>query len=325
MAGRTLAGTLGLTGDWDLGENNWKDANDVNLLKLSVTVQGRALELVSAIPGAPTEGDVYLFDDTHPTQPGDIGVYDEATWKYITPQEGWRMWDVDSDFLREFDGTTWVEVTSGGGGSALEIEEEGVSVDAAVSKINFVGASVTASQTAPGEVEVDVSGGGGGGGLWAWHLEWSPVHNEPPSANYATLDTRNNRPVLDFDSATQETAIFTGILPSDYAGGGVSVSIFCALSTATSGTVGWDVSFERTQASTDDIDSDSFAAAQTVTAVAVPGTSGQVLKMTVNVAEGAAMDNLAAGELFRIRIRRDVANDTAAGDAELLRVGLVEQ
>lgn len=165
MAGRTLAGALGLTGDWDLGENNWKDANDLNLLKLSVTVQGRALELVSATPGAPTEGDVYLFDDTHPTQAGKIAVYDEASWKYITPSEGWRMWDVDADFLREFNGTTWIEVTSGGGGgSALEIEDEGVSEDAAVVKINFTGAGVTATQTAPGEVDVDIPGGGGGGG-----------------------------------------------------------------------------------------------------------------------------------------------------------------
>lgn len=322
MAGRTLAGTLGLTGDWDLGENNWKDANDINLLKLSVTVQGRALELVSATPGAPTEGDVYLFDDTHPTQPGDIAVYDEATWKYITPQEGWRMWDVDSDFLREFDGTTWVEVTSGGGGSALEIEEEGVSVDVAVSKINFVGASVTASQTAPGEVEVDVSGGGGGGG---WSIFFRPTNNEPPTANYATLDTRNNRPCLDFDTATQEAAIFTGVLPADYGGAGITVTVFVAMSTATSGTVGFDVAIERTDASGLDIDADSFATAQTITATAVPGTSGQVLALSVNIANGADMDNLAAGELFRLRLRRDVANDNAAGDAEVFAVIVKEQ
>lgn len=51
----------------------------------------------------------------------------------------------------------------GGGGSPLEIEDEGVSEDAAVVKINFTGAGVTATQTAPGEVDVDIPGGGGGG------------------------------------------------------------------------------------------------------------------------------------------------------------------
>jgi hypothetical protein len=45
----------------------------------------------------------------------------------------------------------------------------------------------------------------------------------------------------------------------------------------------------------------------------------------VNVADGAAIDGLAAGEQFRIRIKRDVANDTATGDAELHFVRVQEQ
>lgn len=145
----------------------------------------------------------------------------------------------------------------------------------------------------PTDIDGDV--GGSGGGLWAWHLEWSPIDNEPPSTNYATLDLRNGRPVLDFDAATQEAAIFTGILPTDYAGGGVQLTLFCALSSATSGTVGWDVAIERTETGVTDIDSDGFATAIAVTPVAVPGTSGQVLKMTVNISDGANMDGLIAG------------------------------
>jgi hypothetical protein len=37
------------------------------------------------------------------------------------------------------------------------------------------------------------------------------------------------------------------------------------------------------------------------------------------------MDSLAAGELFRLKIERDVTNDNAAGDAQLLRVTIKEQ
>lgn len=168
-----------------------------------------------------------------------------------------------------------------------------------------------------------LSATGGSGNLWA--LQWSPLANEPPASNYATLDTRNGRPCLDFDTTTQETAIFTGVLPADYSGAGVTVHLWVALTSATSGTVGWDVAFERTDVSSLDIDADSFGSATTVTAVTVPGTSGQVLKMSVNVSNGSNMDSLAAGELFRLRIRRDVANDTATGDAELLRVMMVSQ
>jgi hypothetical protein len=165
----------------------------------------------------------------------------------------------------------------------------------------------------------------GSGSGNAWNLQWSPYDNEPPSTNYATLDSRNGHPVLDFDTTTQETAIFTGALPADYSGAGVTISIWCAATSATSGTIGWDVAFERIDVSSLDIDADSFGSATTVTAVTAPGTSGQVLKMSVNVSNGSNMDSLAAGELFRLRIRRDVANDTATGDAELLRVMLGSQ
>lgn len=169
---------------------------------------------------------------------------------------------------------------------------------------------------------LDATGGASGA---AWQLQWGPLVNEPPSSNFATLDTRNGHPTLDFDTTTQETAIFTGVLPADYSGAGIVVSVFCALTSATSGTVGWDVSIERIDASSLDIDADSFATVQTITAATAPGTSGQILKQSVSISNGANMDSLAAGELFRIRIRRDVANDTATGDAELLRVMMVSQ
>lgn len=169
-----------------------------------------------------------------------------------------------------------------------------------------------------------LAGGGGGSGS-AWNLQWSPYDNEPPSTNYATLDTRNGHPCLDFDTTTQESAAFSGALPPDYSGAGVTVHLWCSLTSATSGTVGWDVAFERMDVSSLDIDGDSYGSATTVTATTVPGTSGQILKMSVNVSNGANMDSLAAGEMFRLRIRRDVANDTATGDAELLRVMLVSQ
>lgn len=186
--------------------------------------------------------------------------------------------------------------------------------------VTLWGASGSFADNDPMLVTLEKGQAPGVGGGGAWFVRFTPRDNEPPTTNYATLDTRNSRPVLDFDTATQETAVFTGVLPNDYAGSGVVIDIFCCLTSATSGTVGWDVAFERTQASTDDIDTDSFATAQTVAAVTVPGTSGQVLKMSVSVSDGANMSSLAAGELFRLRVRRDVASDTATGDAELLAV-----
>jgi hypothetical protein len=156
-------------------------------------------------------------------------------------------------------------------------------------------------------------------------LLFYPNANEPPASNYATLDTRNGHPVLDFDAATAEAAIFTGILPLAYNGGGLTVEVAYSMTSATSGTCGWTVEFERIGDSQQDTDADSFATAQTITAVTVPGTSGHVDVASVNVSDGANMDSIAAGEMFRMRITRDVANDDATGDAELHFVRIREQ
>lgn len=150
-----------------------------------------------------------------------------------------------------------------------------------------------------------------------------PQANEPPASNFATADLRNGHPVLDFDDTTQEAAIFSSILPRSYKGAGVTVYVHATLTSATSGTLGWDVALERIGAAQQDIDADGFASAKTITAATVPGTSGHVLVGSVAFSDGAEMDSIAAGEGYRIRIRRDVASDNAAGDAELRFVEVV--
>ena len=146
--------------------------------------------------------------------------------------------------------------------------------------------------------------------------------NEPPASNYATLDTRNGHNVLDFDTTTQETAIFSGVVPLNYGTSGFTVKVYSSLTSATTGTLGWVAGFERIDAGTLDIDADSFAADQTGTAATVPGTSGVTMVHTISFSN-AQIDGLVAGDAFRLKLRRDVANDNAAGDAEMLRV-LVE-
>ncbi len=163
-----------------------------------------------------------------------------------------------------------------------------------------------------------------GSGSSKYRKVFRPRDNEPPTSNFATLDTRNAHPVLDFDTTTQETAIFSDMISSAYGGGDITVAVTAALTSATSGTLGWDVTFERV-GTAQDIDSDGFATAQTITAATVPGTSGFLITLSVSITAGAAgTDSLAAGEAYRLRIRRDVANDTAAGDAELWAVVVTE-
>lgn len=156
-------------------------------------------------------------------------------------------------------------------------------------------------------------------------LIFTALHNEPPSSNYATLDWRNLHPVLDFDGATNESAVFTGIMPQAYAGTtGVTVYLHYSMSSDITNDIDWDVAFERIGDQQLDIDADSFEAVNSVDNTTVPGTSGNVDIVSVAFTNGADMDSVAAGELFRLKVTRDAANDTSTTDAELHAVEIRE-
>jgi hypothetical protein len=107
-------------------------------------------------------------------------------------------------------------------------------------------------------------------------------------------------------------------MPQNYAGTtGVTVYIHYAMSSAVADTVDWDVAFERIGDQQQDIDTDSFAAVNSVDNTTVPGTSGLVDIVSIAFTDGADMDSVAKGEGFRLKINRDAASDDATGDAEL--------
>lgn len=156
---------------------------------------------------------------------------------------------------------------------------------------------------------------------------FTPAHNVPPSSNYATFDVRQGHLVLDFDDSTGESADFPGVLPENYAGGGLDVELHWSATDTTVGPddVVWNVQIEAIGDDDTDTDSDSFAAANAVTDTE-PSASGELSYATVSFTDGADMDSLAAGEAYRLRITRDVDNgsDDLAGDAELHRVVVKE-
>jgi hypothetical protein len=166
------------------------------------------------------------------------------------------------------------------------------------------------------------------GYLWASGdtlVQFTPAANQPPSSNYATFNTRNGHLVLEFDTTTQETAIFAGVMPRNYGGGNIVAYVAWMAASAVTGTIGWGITFERDNDANHDLDADAFATEQIITAATVDATSGKVKTTNVVITAGAAgTDSVAAGDPFRLRVRRDVANDTAAGDAQFLSVELKE-
>ena len=153
-----------------------------------------------------------------------------------------------------------------------------------------------------------------------------PYNNEPPSSNYATLDTRNQRPCLDFDASTDESAVFSGIMPQHYAGTtGVTVILKWAASTDNNNAHAcyWDAAFEDWSAL--DLDGDDFAAVNSANGNP-SATLGIITSTSITFTDGADMDNVAAGDPFRLKVTRDADNgsDDMTGDAEIYAVEIRE-
>jgi len=146
---------------------------------------------------------------------------------------------------------------------------------------------------------------------------FTPRENQPPATAFATLDTRNSIAVLDFDAATDESAIFSAVIPENAnLASGLQIRLAWMATSATSGNCRWGVQIERC---TTDLDADSFDTATEATGAA-NGTSGIA---TVTSITATDIDSLAAGDTFRIKIFRnadDATNDTMTGDAELISV-----
>ena len=148
----------------------------------------------------------------------------------------------------------------------------------------------------------------------------------PQAVEYGTgqHDVRNNHPV--FDLALTEVAVFADVLPRHYGGGGITVYLHYAMSSATADDVRLDTTFERIGDQQQDLDADGFdATGVNGTDTTVPGTSGNVDIISNAHSSGARLDSLAVGEGFRLKITRTaVAGTDAAGDLELRFVELKE-
>ena len=158
---------------------------------------------------------------------------------------------------------------------------------------------------------------------------FTPLHNEPPASIPATLDLRNARPCLDFDADADEEAVFSGIMPQHYANTtGVTIHIWWGSSTdQTTGDVDWEFAFERVISESTDLDADSFQATPATLDADAPGTASLITEDTVAMAKGSGMDSVVAGDMFRLKVRRDandVTNDDMTGDAELYGIEIRE-
>jgi hypothetical protein len=84
-------------------------------------------------PGSPAEGDFYHLG-VSPTgawsgQGGDIAMYFNSTWFFLTPQERFLMWVDDENILYAYDGSTWTDITATGGGGGSVKQRASITVE----------------------------------------------------------------------------------------------------------------------------------------------------------------------------------------------------
>jgi hypothetical protein len=159
-------------------------------------------------------------------------------------------------------------------------------------------------------------------------LLFTPAMAEFPSSNYPTFDTRNTVLVLDFDDSTTETCYFRGFMPRVYSGGGLTVTLgwaFTSSGTPGTDTCDWEIAFASVGDDSDDIDTKTFATANTGIATSA-SADGEVDYYTgITFTDGADMDSVAAGEYFWMSVARDATGGTASpGDAELVFIEIKE-
>lgn len=153
-------------------------------------------------------------------------------------------------------------------------------------------------------------------------FRFEAIAGVPPSSAFAAIGRRNNHFVYNFDADTDESVDFTEVLSPDYAGGGITLTIYAMAATGTTGVARLQAQIERHDASGTDLDADSFATAISGS-WSTPGTSGQVVTTTLAFTN-SEIDSLAVNEHFRLRITRDAnatsGTDSLTGDWQLLAV-----
>ena len=145
-----------------------------------------------------------------------------------------------------------------------------------------------------------------------------------PSTNFPELTQINQRPVLAFDAATDETAYWTDIAPQGITGT-LTLIISYVMASATSGAIGLQAQIEAvTDNDATDLDAvTSFDTVNNSASTTVPATAGYIDQVSITLTNS---DSIAAGDYYRISVNRDADGsaiaDTATGDLYLLAIEL---
>ena len=109
----------------------------------------------TAPPGSPSEGDKYIPLATATGdwvgQENNIALFVNGEWIFLTPEEGWEIYDQALNSYYTYGGATWADQ-----GSPPDVSVDGSLVLATPTDINFTGSAVSAVDDSDGTVTVTI-------------------------------------------------------------------------------------------------------------------------------------------------------------------------
>lgn len=152
---------------------------------------------------------------------------------------------------------------------------------------------------------------------------FTPTSAEFPTSGFASPSVINERPVLAFDATTDENIYWTDIAPAGLSGA-ITVVVSYIMASATTGAVRFQAAIEAiTDGDATDLDATTSFDTDNSNGATVPGTAGHIDQLSITMTNA---DSLAAGDYYRVRLRRDAdgtsGTDDAAGDCYVVAVEL---
>jgi len=163
---------------------------------------------------------------------------------------------------------------------------------------------------------------------------FGPQDGVPPATLAAAIDTivgtstpAEAIPVVAYDDTTQEYMDFIGVMPPNYSGGGFTIRLFHSSADVASDVTEWQVAFRRVADDAEDLNTTSQTYDYNLVVATVASASGEVAYDVITFTNGSDADNVAAGDLFILRVTRDPTPSSgtdATGDAYLHSIEIKE-
>jgi hypothetical protein len=153
-----------------------------------------------------------------------------------------------------------------------------------------------------------------------------PTGNFPQRAYFdAATGVREVLAFIGSGGSADEAAMFAGIWPSYYAGGGVDIVLDYSTDGTSTGTVQWETSFEVLQDQDDqDAGGQGFGTVTDITDIPSSATANVLDRTAAVSVSHSDCGSPAVGDRMRLKIARDHDHETNTDDAQLHSIHITE-